>query len=57
MRLQWPDAEKARVADFVVENEGTPADLDRAAGDLWKKIIALPPRTRGAGATRKGPMP
>jgi dephospho-CoA kinase len=45
MGRQWTDDAKRPLADFVVENDGTPEDLARAAHDLWRTISALPPRT------------
>lgn len=44
MRLQWPDEEKRRHADFVIENDGAIADVERAARELYGTIVRLPPR-------------
>lgn len=46
MRRQWSDAERAPHVDFVIENDGAIADLAARAGELWQKLITLPPRAR-----------
>ncbi len=47
MRRQWPDERKRPRADFVIQNDGSAADLNRKAADLWKTITSLPPRRAG----------
>lgn len=37
---QLPEAEKARAADFVIRNEGDPADLRRQVADVLAKLRA-----------------
>lgn len=38
LKSQWPIAKKAKLADFVVENEGTREDLERAVRQLHKTL-------------------
>jgi dephospho-CoA kinase len=45
MRAQATDVEKARFADFVVENDGTLAGLEEKGRRLWTTIASLPPRS------------
>ncbi len=47
---QWPQADKARRATFVIDNAGSEADLDAAVADLWPRLLA----SRGADAGRRG---
>lgn len=54
MRRQWSDAERARYADFVIENNGGLAELAVRAGELWQRLLTLPPRPReDRGRARK----
>jgi dephospho-CoA kinase len=48
---QWPQAEKARRATFVIDNAGSEADLDAAVAELWPRLLAWPPR--GGGRRRQ----
>jgi dephospho-CoA kinase len=54
MRHQWSDEAKRPRADFVLENDGTAADLERAAATLWEQVKTLPPRPGGRGAKPGG---
>jgi dephospho-CoA kinase len=36
---QWPPDEKRRMADFVMPNQGTEAELRSAIADFWKREI------------------
>lgn len=47
---QWPQAEKARRATFVIDNAGSEADLDAAVADLWPRLLAWP---SGGGRRRQ----
>jgi dephospho-CoA kinase len=38
MASQWPQAEKARRADHVIENDGTPEELGSRVDELWKQL-------------------
>ncbi len=37
---QWPDSDKRKRADFVIENQGSLSDLHAAVDDVLKKITA-----------------
>ena len=39
LSTQTSDAEKERVADIVIRNDGSPEDLERAVDDLWKTLV------------------
>jgi dephospho-CoA kinase len=36
---QWPEAEKEKRADFVLDNSGSPEELARNVNDLVKKLV------------------
>ncbi len=38
---QLPAREKRARADFVIENAGTPAELEDAAREVWHKLLAM----------------
>lgn len=38
MAAQLPDEEKVAAADYVIRNDGTQADLERKAGEVWEAI-------------------
>jgi len=40
LRAQWPLADKSHLADLVLENEGPPDALDRAARRAWADALA-----------------
>jgi len=54
MRFQWDDETKRPLADFVVENDGAPEALTRAARSLWQTVSGLPARPRGAANRGRG---
>jgi dephospho-CoA kinase len=35
---QWPMKKKAAKADFIVDNRGSAADLDRQVGKIWERV-------------------
>jgi dephospho-CoA kinase len=39
LRAQAPAADKERVADFVIRNDGTTAELESTVDALWKKLV------------------
>jgi dephospho-CoA kinase len=41
--LQMPMAEKCRRATYVIENDGTLADLERTARELWRIVVGNAP--------------
>ena len=41
---QFSDQEKARRADYVIENSGSIQDLERQVEKVWKELQALPRR-------------
>ncbi len=43
LTAQMPLAEKRRLADFVVENDGSLADLEEAVAEVWKAVVATSP--------------
>ena len=43
LKAQMPLAEKRRLADFVIENDGTLAELESAVADVWNGIVAISP--------------
>jgi len=46
MARQAGDARRRRMADYVIRNDGGPAQLERGAGELWRRLVR---RTRRAG--------
>ena len=42
IRNQLPRAERVAQADFVIDNSGTPEDLDREVDRAWAWIASLP---------------
>lgn len=40
MATQMPVADKAKVADYVVDNSGTRAETERQVRDVWGKLLA-----------------
>jgi dephospho-CoA kinase len=40
IRAQMPAAEKRARSDFVIENDGDRAALERAAAEVWKALVA-----------------
>lgn len=40
---QLPLAEKAARADYVIDNSGTPRELEEQVARLWRQLIARPP--------------
>jgi dephospho-CoA kinase len=43
LKAQMPLAEKRRLADFVIENDGTLADLENAVATVWEAVVATSP--------------
>ena len=43
LKAQMPLAEKRRLSDFVVENDGTLADLENAVATVWEDVAATSP--------------
>ena len=43
LKAQMPLAEKRRLSDFVVENDGTLADLENAVATVWEDVVATSP--------------
>ena len=43
LEAQMPLAEKRRLADFVIDNDGTLADLERTAARVWEAVAATSP--------------
>ena len=41
IRAQLPTSEKRERSDFVIENDGDLAALERAASDVWHALVAL----------------
>jgi dephospho-CoA kinase len=39
LAVQWPIMKKARLADFIIDNNGTSKELERQVGDVIKKIF------------------
>ena len=37
--LQWPDEEKVKLADFIIENNGSKNSLKKDAEAIFKKLI------------------
>ena len=57
---QWPLRRKRERADHLVLNEGTPEDLDRQLGPLWRQLTCRPewipsPEEGGESPGRPGP--
>lgn len=46
---QWPAERKRQLADFLIVNEGTPAELEARARAVWEEIDALAGRLDAAG--------
>jgi dephospho-CoA kinase len=40
LAAQWPMARKLPLADLVLRNEGTPAQLEEAVGAAWRDLLA-----------------
>jgi dephospho-CoA kinase len=38
---QWPDDEKIRAADYVIDNSGSEADADRQVENIWQELQKL----------------
>ncbi|MDP8957319.1 MAG: dephospho-CoA kinase [Actinomycetota bacterium] len=38
LRAQAPNEEKERIADFLIRNDGTTAELERAVDALWREL-------------------
>ncbi|HEX2266572.1 MAG TPA: dephospho-CoA kinase [Actinomycetota bacterium] len=49
LRAQAPTAEKERVADFVIRNDGTIEELENAVDALWNELSEAA-RAKGAGS-------
>ena len=43
LKAQMPLSEKRRLADFVVENDGTLADLESHVAKVWEAVLATSP--------------
>ena len=43
MAAQASDAERRKVADVVLDNSGSPEDLERQVDSLWAQLTASPP--------------
>ena len=43
LKAQMPLTEKRRLADFVIENDGTLADLENAVATVWEAVVATSP--------------
>ena len=43
LKAQMPLAEKRRLADFVIDNDGTLADLERTVARVWDAVAATSP--------------
>lgn len=39
MRSQWSDEERARLADYVIDNSGDQATLEKQVHKVWKAIV------------------
>lgn len=50
IEAQMPDEEKVKYADHVIENNGSLADLERQATDLWRQIVRREKVSRGQGS-------
>ena len=37
---QWPDEEKARLADYVIDNSGSPEQMTRQVDGIWVELVA-----------------
>ena len=37
--LQWPDEEKVKLADFIIENNGSRGSVKKDAQAIFKKLI------------------
>lgn len=46
---QWPDDEKARAADYVIENSGTEAEAERQVENIWRDLLIGPSAHRPIG--------
>lgn len=51
---QWSDDEKRPHADFVLENDESPEELERKADALWERLQALHPRRSGRREEPRG---
>lgn len=49
LQAQWPLADKAARADYVVDNRGSLADTRRQVASLWREITKLLDRKRKKG--------
>ena len=38
MKRQWTQEEKAKRADYVITNNGSPSELRQRAAEIYKKI-------------------
>lgn len=43
LKAQMPLAEKRKLADFVIENDSTLAELEAAVAEVWKAVAATSP--------------
>lgn len=43
LKAQMSLAEKRALADFIVDNDGTPADLENAVAKVWETVVATSP--------------
>jgi dephospho-CoA kinase len=41
MKAQLPDEKKAELADFVIDNSGTLAEVESQVAGLWKKLVEI----------------
>jgi dephospho-CoA kinase len=41
IRAQATDPEREAVADHVIRNDGTAADLERNVDDLWRELLRV----------------
>ena len=37
--FQWPEEDKTSLADFVIHNDGTEAELNNQIVELFKKLV------------------
>jgi dephospho-CoA kinase len=52
---QASDRDRAQVADVVIDNSGSPEDLERAVNRLWDDLSARAARSRGSAEPERRP--
>jgi dephospho-CoA kinase len=40
MAAQMPEAEKAKLADYVIDNSGSREETARRVGEIWQQLTA-----------------